>query len=182
RLSMSQEASLADAVFVGDPTLMVDSTRAEPTTFQLAIARSARVAIDVRRFILARTGVAGAADSLSDAGPLENASLILVGQRDTLYRTTNVSGKVMFTDVPPGDWQLAIRGDAPAFHRFEPDRISIRLAPGESKDVAFRLIPRRREVQLIGTGQELRPTVTAPKTAVQQGTRVVQPPNQKDDF
>src|SRR5205085_10215456 len=45
RVSMSQEASFAEAVFVGDPTLVVDSSRTQPTTFKLAIARSARVVI-----------------------------------------------------------------------------------------------------------------------------------------
>ena len=38
RVSMSQETSFANAVFVGDPTLRVDSTRTQPTTFELAIA------------------------------------------------------------------------------------------------------------------------------------------------
>jgi len=176
RLSMSQETTFADAVFVGDPTLMVDSARAEPTTFRLAIARSARLDIDARRFALARTGIAGAPDSLSDAGPLPNAMLMLVGERDTLYRTTNESGKASFTDIPPGSWTISIRGDAPAFHRFEPDRAVVRLAPAEARSLTFRLVPRRRDVQLIGTGQELRPTTADPKAArVPGATRTVKP-------
>ena len=181
RLSMSQETSLSDAVFVGDPTVMVDSTRAEPTVFKLAIARSARLDIDVRRFATARTSVAGAPDSLSDAGPLANAMLMLVGERDTLYRTTDESGKVSFTDVPPGAWVVSIRGDAPAFHRFDPDRLELRLAPAETRNIAFRLVPRRREVQLIGGGQELRPTAADPKTTSPPGAiKTVKPNEQRD--
>ncbi|HYC50747.1 MAG TPA: NEW3 domain-containing protein [Gemmatimonadaceae bacterium] len=156
RLSMSQETSFADAVFVGDPTLTVDSARVQPTTFRLAIARSARVDVVVRRFSTVQTGVGGAADSLADAGPLSNAMLMLVSDSDTLYRTTRDDGKVAFTDIPPGTWTISVRGDAPAFHRFEPDRAELTLAPGESRQLEFRLVPRRREIQIIGDGQELK--------------------------
>jgi hypothetical protein len=179
RLSMSQEASFANAVFVGDPTLLVDSTRTSPTTFHLAIARSARVDIDVRRFAAARTGSAGAADSLIDAGPLANAMLILVGDRDTLYRTSSERGKVSFTDIPPGKWVVTIRGDAPAFHRFDPDRQELELAPGEAKAMTFRLVPRKREVQLIGDGQELRPTSAEAKPQAPSAIKTVKPNEQQ---
>lgn len=156
RLSMSQETSFADAVFVGDPTVLVDSTRPHPTTFTLAIARGARLDIDARRFVAARTAIAGAQDSLVDAGALSNATLMLVGERDTLYRTTQSDGKASFTDVPPGRWVVSIRGDAPAFHRFDPDRVEVTLTPGETRALVFRLVPRKREIQIIGGEQELR--------------------------
>jgi hypothetical protein len=176
RVSMSQETSFADAVFIGDPTLLVDSARTQPTTFRLAIARSARVDISVRRFATVRTSVADGPDSLADAGPLANATLVLAGTRDTLYRTTTDNGKVSFTDVPPGTWVVSIRGETAAFHRFDPDRLEVTLAPGEIKELGFRLVPRKREVQLIGVGQELRPTTADPKaTTPAAGTRTVKP-------
>jgi hypothetical protein len=182
RLSMSQETSFANAVFVGDPTLVVDSTRARPTTFTLAIARSARLDVDVRRFVAVRTAVAGAPDSLVESGALANATLVLAGETDTLYRTTSASGKASFTDVPPGRWMVTVRGDAPAFHRFEPDRMELELAPGETQALAFRLVPRKREVQLIGEGQELRPTAVDPKGPVKAGTtKTGKPDDRKQD-
>lgn len=167
RLSMSQETSFANAVFVGDPTLMVDSTRVKPTSFSLAIARSARVDVDVRRFTAVRTAVSAGADSLREAGAVSNATLILAGERDTLYRSTAENGKASFTDIPPGVWTLAIRGDTPAFTRFDPDRLELTLEPGASQTVTFRLVPRRREVQMIGDGQELRATTADPKASSQ---------------
>lgn len=176
RLSMSQETSFANAVFVGDPTLRVDSTRVQPTTFELAIATSARVAIGVRRLVVARRGVDGAADSLADGGVVSNATLVLAGDRDTLYRTTGENGAAFFTDVPPGRWSVSIRGDAPAFHRFDPDRVEFTLAPGESKALVFRLVPRRRDVQIIGAGQELNASSTETrKPPSPPGTRTVKP-------
>jgi hypothetical protein len=163
RLSMSQETSFTDAVFIGDPTLNVDSTRTQPSTFTLAIARSARLDVAVRRFRTVTTGVAGAADSLVDK----------------LYRTTNDDGKVQFTDVPPGQWKVLIRGDAPAFHRFDPDRMELTLMPGEAKTLSFKLIPRKREVQVIGDGQELKATTADPKTQVPAGVKVIKPNEQR---
>jgi hypothetical protein len=58
---------------------------------------------------------------------------------------------------------VSIRGDAPAFHRFDPDRVELTLAPGAAQTLSFRLVPRRREVQLIGGGQELRNEAADPK-------------------
>ena len=182
RLSMSQETSFADAVFVGDPTVMVDSTQPTPTTFRLAIARGARVNIAARRYAALRTGVSGTPDSLVDAGPLANAMLVLSGERDTLYRTTSENGTATFTDVPPGHWTIAIRGDAPAFHRFEPDRAELTLKPGEVQRHDFRLVPRRREVQMIGDGQELKSQSADPKSqAPAGGVKVVKPDNRQQD-
>lgn len=156
RVSLSQETSFAQAVFVGDPTVVVDSVRGRPTTFRLAIARSARVDLAVHRYVSARTGIGAVADSLVDAGPLANATFVLAGERDTLYRTTRDDGSATFTDIPPGAWTLSVRGDAPAFHRFDPERLELTLAPGEHRKLQFRLVPRKREVQLIGDGEELK--------------------------
>ena len=181
RLSMSQETSFADAVFVDDPTVLVDSAQAAPTTFRLAIARGARVNVVARRYTAQRTGIAGTPDSLVDAGPLANATLVLAGARDTLYRTTTENGTATFTDVPPGHWVIAIRGDAPAFHRFEPDRMEMTLEPGETVRHDFRLVPRRREVQMIGDGQELKSQTADPKTQSPQGAVKVVKPDIKQD-
>jgi hypothetical protein len=157
RLSMAQEASFADAVFVGDPTIMVDSARTQPTRFQLAVAQSARLDVAIRRFAaLSTTGTTQ--DSLVDAGPLANTTLVLASGHDTLYRATNDQGTASFTDVPPGTWVITMRGDAPPFHRFDPDRVELTLAPGETRALTMRLLPRKRDVQMIGAPRELKPT------------------------
>lgn len=181
RLSMSQETSITDAVFVGDPTVRVDSTRPQPTTFTLAIARGARLDVDARRFAVARTTAAGMPDSLVDAGALSNATLMLTGGRDTLYRTTRADGTASFADVPPGRWVMSIRGDAPAFHRFEPDRVELTLVPGETRALRFRLIPRKREVQIIGGEQELRSQPSEARNPVSQSLPAPRPAKPDDN-
>ena len=164
RVSMSQETSFADAVFVGDPRISVDSLRTQPTTFTFAIVRSARVNVVVRRFSVSRTGLGGKPDSLTESGAVANATLVLANPRDTLYRISNEDGEALFTDVPPGEWILSVWDDAPAFHRYEPDRMELTLAPGQAQRVAFRLIPRRRDVQLMVDEKELRPDTADPKS------------------
>jgi hypothetical protein len=177
RVSLSQETSFADAVFVGDPTLRIDSTRGHPTTFELAIARSARVDVAVRRVAVARTAIEGGADSLVDAGALPNVTLVLVGGRDTLYRTTGESGSTSFTDIPPGTWVISVHGDAPAFTRFAPDRIELTLAPGERRALSFQLVPRKRDVEIIGAGEELTPVTPPPKkSGLPSPAKPVKPP------
>jgi hypothetical protein len=174
RLSMAQEASFADAVFVGDPTISVDSARTQPTRFQVAIAQSARLDVIVRRFATL-TNAGATQDSLVDAGPLANATLVLASDRDTLYRTTNEKGATSFTDVPPGKWVITTRGDAPAFHRFDPDRLELTLAAGETRAMTFRLLPRKREVEMIGGPQELRPQTAEPKASAAPSVRTGRP-------
>lgn len=181
RLSMSQEASFANAVFVGDPTLVVDSTRVTPTTFSLAIARSARIDVDVRRFTLTRTVADAGADSLREAGGVSNATLVLSGERDTLYRSTGEDGRATFTDVPPGQWVLTVRGDTPAFTRFDPDRLELTLEPGEREAAQFRLVPRRREIQIIGGDQELQATPSEPRSAPVPAPRTASPDVKRPD-
>jgi len=186
RLSMSQETSFANAVFVDDAVVDVDRTRTRPTTFRVAVARSARVDVDVRRFAMVRTPVAGTPDSLSDAGAVTNAMLVLAGERDTLYRTTSEQGRATFTDIPPGRWTITVRGDAPAFHRFDPERIEVELKPGETRALSFRLVPRKREVQIIGDNLDLKAAPAEPRGAASgtpSGTKALKPnelrPNQR---
>jgi hypothetical protein len=56
------------------------------------------------------------------------------------------------------------------------------LKPGETRPIAFRLVPRKREVQIIGDGQELKSTSGDTKSQTQAGgTRVIKPNDNKND-
>ncbi|HJQ19294.1 MAG TPA: carboxypeptidase-like regulatory domain-containing protein [Gemmatimonadaceae bacterium] len=155
RVTLSQETSYADAVFIGDPVLHVDSVASAPKHFTLKVARGASVDISAREFAVSRTGIAGQADSLVDVGPLVGTGFRLIGDRDTLYRASDENGRLTFTDVAPGKWILVPDGDVPSFHRFDPERLEIQLAPGENRAVIVRLVPKPREVKIMNGGEEV---------------------------
>lgn len=173
RVSLSQEMSYADAVFIGDPVLRMDTVPGAPKQFTLKVARGARVDLTARLFAVSRTGIAGSPDSLVDVGPLAGTAFRLVGERDTVYRSTDDAGHVTFSDIVPGHWVLEPDDDTPSFHRFDPERIELELAGGEARSVTIQLVPKRREIKLMNPGEEVEaipaqppaPASAAPKTA-----------------
>jgi hypothetical protein len=149
RLAIAQQATLAATVFTGNPTVRIDSARMAPTTFSLAVERAGIVAGTVRRMSVARTGLDAVADSLADAGALGEVAVALVGVRDTLYTTTDLAGAYRFAEVSSGSYVLRIVTEAPSGTRWEPSEIDVSVKPALTRQVAFRLIPRRRAVQMI---------------------------------
>jgi hypothetical protein len=156
RVSLAQEHSLSDAVFIGDPTVSVGARASRPSTFQLRLARGARLDVAINRFVPVRTAVNGGPDSLVLSRAESDVTLRLVSGKDTLFRNSDERGRVSFMDIAPGTWVVAVHSEAPARHRYEPDRVEMTLAPGESRRLELRLLPRQREVQVIGGDQELK--------------------------
>jgi hypothetical protein len=103
---------------------------------------------------MARTAIDSTApDSLVDAGPMQNMLVVLTSRRDTLYQTTDAKGKVSFTDVPPGAWVVTIvAADLPMHHAFDRQSYELSLEPGQVVSTEFRLVPRRRAVQMVTNG------------------------------
>jgi hypothetical protein len=157
RLAIAQQATLAATVFTGNPTVRIDSARMAPTTFSLAVERAGIVAGTVRRMSVARTGLDAVADSLADAGALGEVAVALVGVRDTLYTTTDLAGAYRFAEVSSGSYVLRIVTEAPSGTRWEPSEIDVSVKPALTRQVAFRLIPRRRAVQMIPSDNPRRP-------------------------
>lgn len=149
RLAIAQQATQAATIFTGDPTVRIDSARMAPTTFSLAVERAGIVVGTVRRMIVARTGMETTVDSLADGGALGEVAVALVGVRDTLYATTDAAGAYRFNEVASGSYVVRIVTDAPAGTRWEPSEIDVSVKPAVTREVAFRLIPRRRAVQMI---------------------------------
>ena len=150
RLSLAQQTAQAATVFTGDPTVRVDSARRVPTTFALALERAGIVEGTVRHMSVARTGLENAPDSLADAGPLNDVPLMLVGVRDTLYTTTDETGSYRFAEVASGSYMLKVMSEPHAGTRWEPAEIEVSVKPAVTRQIAFRSVPRRRAVQMIG--------------------------------
>lgn len=149
RLSIAQQTAQSVAVFTGDPTVRVDSSRGAPTTFALAVERAGIVTGSVRQMVVARTGVDAVPDSLADAGPLNDVSLALIGVRDTLFATTDATGGYRFAEVAGGSYVLKVMSEPHVGTRWEPAEIEVSIKPAVTRQIAFRLVPRRRAVQMI---------------------------------
>ena len=149
RLSIAQGSAPATTIIAGASTVTVDSVRKSPTTFAVAIERAALLQGSVRLMAVARTGIESAPDSLADAGPLESVSLALIGTRDTLYANTDARGAYHFPEVASGSFTLKVLTAPRAGTRWEPSEIEVSVTPATTRDVAIRLLPRRRAVQLI---------------------------------
>jgi hypothetical protein len=150
RLSIAQQRTQTPTVFTGDTKIVIDSTRRAPTTFALAVQRAGSIEGSVRQTSVARTGLQNAPDSLADAGPLSAITLALIGVRDTVYASTDEKGAFQFPEVSGGSWVLKVATEAPIGLRWEPAEIEVSVEPGATRTIAFRQVPRRRAVQMIG--------------------------------
>ena len=149
RLTIAQQKSQAAQVFSGDNTVIVDSLNHSPTTFNLAVQRAGAIDGRVRLMAVARTGVGTAPDSLADAGGLREISLALIGVRDTVYAESDANGTFRFSEVSGGVYTLRILTESVAGTRWEPSETEVSVAPGDTRAVTFRQVPRRRTVQMM---------------------------------
>jgi hypothetical protein len=149
---------MSDALLTGDVTVEVARDSREPVDFSLSLVRGGQVRVDVRQLDFATTLSTSSSDSLVDAGALANAMIALVGARDTIYQVTNQNGVATFRDVPVGPWSVKlIAGTLPPAHAVDDDEHAVTVRAGEQATVGFRIVPKRRAVQLL----EPPPTVIA---------------------
>lgn len=150
RVALAQQVASGPTVFNGNPDVRVDSGSRRPATFDVAVEPAGRIAGTIRRLVVARTGIGSEPDSLADGGPVEGVTVLLLGGRDTLYRTTDANGQYLFTDVPSGSWTIMVQDELSPQTQWEHDRVSTELKAGGALVVDFRLVPRRRKVRIVG--------------------------------
>ena len=76
-------------------------------------------------------------------------SLALIGVRDTLFATTDATGGYRFAEVAGGSYVLKVMSEPHVGTRWEPAEIEVSIKPAVTRQIAFRLVPRRRAVQMI---------------------------------
>lgn len=150
RVALAQQSTSGPSVFSGNPDVRVDSGARRPATFNVAVEPAGRISGTLRRLIVARTGIGSEPDSLADGGPIEGATVLLLGGRDTLYRVTDANGQYVFTDVPSGSWTIMVPGELAPQTQWDHERVSTELKAGGALVVDFRLVPRRRRVKIVG--------------------------------
>lgn len=149
RVAVAQHGGGSDAVLSGEPNVSIDSAHPRPAPFQVVVSRPASVSGSVRQRAHVRTPLSGEPDSLRDAGGLEDVSIALIGQRDTLYRTTDADGKFSFADIPGGAWTVVVMTDPPSECYYSQASIALTLRPAQSAIANFSVLPRRREIRML---------------------------------
>jgi hypothetical protein len=153
RVAVVEPGSSNDAIVSGDTRIVIDSPHPRPAPFRVRISRGASVSGRVVQLLPAKSSLNGEPDSLEAPSALENVSVALVAARDTIFRATDSEGKYSFTDVPGGEWTVAVITEAPPRFHYERENMRLTLRAGESAVADFQLIPRKREIRLLQNAQ-----------------------------
>jgi hypothetical protein len=156
-ISLDAPGAGAQSMLVGDVSVKVDGGSSHPASFAVGVAQGARLRGQVRVLDFAAT-LAANADSLVDAGALQNVTVALQGTRDTLYLTSDDRGQINFGAVAPGRWTLSVMPGAelPEHHAFQNDRIELQLGAGDQRNVELNVVPRKRAVTFIGPSETIK--------------------------
>jgi hypothetical protein len=151
RVSIDATGAAAGALLVGDAFVDTREKSTHPVMFALSVARGGSVRALVRVLGPALGTLAENTDSMVTVGMEPNVLVALESGRDTVYQSSDESGRLDFGTVAPGTWTLVVMpSDIPDHHVFETDRIEVTVKSGERRDVELRLVPLRRTVTFIG--------------------------------
>ena len=85
----------------------------------------------------------GQAPSLTAAAGIDNALIELLINDEHRTAVTDAQGRFAFDDVPPGHWRLrVVRADIPAFYFLEEAQVTVALAPGGTRHIVLRVVPK----------------------------------------
>lgn len=96
-----------------------------------------------------------------------NVVVELFNAEEVNRRLTDSRGRFAFSDIRPGRWTLRIiEGNLPQNYYFEKDLHELTVAPGQSAELSFKALPRKRRVQILKQGQAIEIAPQKPKIAV----------------
>ena len=99
-----------------------------------------------------------------EQGPLQNVIVEVSSDGDVQRRATDSNGRFQFTDLRPGKWKARVFSDVlPANHFFETEEQTFRLAPGGTAQLVFRVLPRKRTIQILERGELTLETPAPPR-------------------
>ena len=149
RVAVAQPGSASDAIVSGDDKVVIDSAHPRPAPFRVMVSRGGSVRGSVVQRLPVTSSLNSEPDSLGDPAAMENVSIALVAAHDTIYRATDSKGEYLFSDVPGGEWTVAVMTEAPPQFHYERETIPLTVRAGESAVADFQLLPRKREVRLL---------------------------------
>jgi hypothetical protein len=126
----------------------------EDVDFDIGVTRSGTVTGIVRLFAFA--------EGLSDTGSVrydergghQGVVLELGNGTEIQRRVTDNKGRFVFSDVRPGAWTVTVvDGNLPEYHFVEKEVQHVEIKPGESGELAFKVLPKRRRIQILQEGR-----------------------------
>ncbi len=140
----------------------------EETNLDLGVTRSVLVTGTVILYNSKETTLGDTSTSSIDLGGKSGVFLELTNGTDYNRRVTDSRGRFTFTDIRPGMWTLSvIGGDIPEYHVVVPAAIDINAKPGEKKEVAIQLVPRKRTIKILQEGTIIPQALTKPEKTVE---------------
>jgi len=129
-------------VVVRPDALKVDVAGGREQPVEIGVSRAARV-----------EGRIQVSDPEEGDGAVGGAVVEIRRGGERRRRLTDAGGRFLFSDLPPGEWTVAVVGaDLPPNHSIEPGAISVTLAAGESRRLEMRAVPRKRAMVMVGGG------------------------------
>lgn len=178
------------SISVERDSIGLDRTTTSRLPLEAEVAAGQVTSVDIGVVTAARVSgsvVVGATKDAGDAGPgkgdyvvgapedegnlepgsgLPNVLVELADGEEVHRRVTDARGRFLFDSVRPGRWRLKVYDyNLPPFHALESPETTIALQPADSRQVTVNVIPRRRKIQMIDTGE---PEVITTEPAVPQ--------------
>jgi predicted porin len=126
---------------------------AETTHVELTATPACALSVCVTRYEFAAGNSLTASGALRAAGGEEGVAVELANGRDVWRAQTDRTGTASFDRLPGGPWTLRVASGAlPAFHTLENAAQTLTLRPGESRQIALRVLPQRRTLRLLDHG------------------------------
>lgn len=72
---------------------------------------------------------------------------------EVIRMMTDDEGKFIFMNIRPGTWKFkAYDYNLPAYHYIQNPEMDIALSPGEKKDIAVKVLPKQRQIEILEEG------------------------------
>ncbi len=133
----------------------------EDATFDIAVTHGGTIAGTIRLMAFPEDQPDTGRVSYIEKGGHAGAVIELTNGLELQRRLSDARGNFRFTDVRPGEWKVRIvEGNLPEYHFLEKDAHDLVMKAGERIEVEFRVLPRRRRIQILQEGkvlQEIKP-------------------------